>query len=114
MPRSMDDAPADVLRVDVSALAPGEKMAVESGRLKVLLCNVDGTLHAIQNRCTHAAVELTDGRLTGCELMCEFHGAIFDVRTGRALALPAKRGLRVFPVVREGDVAVIDLAPREG
>jgi nitrite reductase/ring-hydroxylating ferredoxin subunit len=106
----MTEGESKQLRADVSGLAPGEKMPVEAGALKLLLCNVDGTVYAVQNKCTHAAVELSDGTLTGCELVCEFHGAVFDVRDGRALALPAKKGLRVFPVTREGDEAVIDLS----
>jgi nitrite reductase/ring-hydroxylating ferredoxin subunit len=103
------------LRVDVSGLAPGGKLALESetGR-KILLCNVGGTLYAIENQCSHAAVELTEGTLEGCELECRFHGAVFDVRNGRALALPARRDLRSYPVSREGDVAVIELSGSGG
>jgi len=106
----MTSARGDSIRVDVSGLVPGGKLALCSGTLKVLLCNVDGALYAVENECSHAAVELTDGTLTGCELVCEFHGAVFDVRDGRVLALPARRNLRSFPVTRDGDEAVIDLS----
>jgi nitrite reductase/ring-hydroxylating ferredoxin subunit len=41
--------------------------------------------------------------LKGCELECELHGAVFDVRTGEAVALPARWPIRTFPVDQQGD-----------
>ena len=39
--------------------------------------------------------------------MCPRHGAHFDLRTGRALSLPATEDVEVFPVVvRDGEVFV--------
>ena len=75
--------------------------------LSILVCNVDGEFFAVENECTHAAVPLDEGTLRGCELECDFHGAVFDVRTGEALAMPATVALRRFPVERRGQVILI-------
>lgn len=91
------------LEVDVSDLAPGEMRAFEHAGVSVLLCNVEGRIHAVENLCSHAAVPLAEGVLQGCELECDLHGAVFDVRTGEAVALPARLPIRTFPVDRQGD-----------
>lgn len=90
------------LEVDVSDLAPGQMRAVEHAGVSVLLCNVDGVVHAVENLCSHAAVPLSEGELRGCELECQLHGAVFDVRSGKALALPARLPIRTFRVERRG------------
>lgn len=96
----MSDAAA--LEVDVSDLVPGAMRVVEHDGTSVLLCNVDGEIYAVENICSHAAVPLSEGVLEGCELECVLHGAVFDVRTGEALALPARQPIRSFAVERSG------------
>lgn len=91
------------LEVDIGDLAPGAMRAIEHAGRSVLLCNVDGEIFAVENRCSHADVPLDEGTLEGCELECMFHGAVFDVRTGAAVALPATRPIARFRVEREGD-----------
>jgi 3-phenylpropionate/trans-cinnamate dioxygenase ferredoxin subunit len=90
------------LEVDVSDLGPGQKRPLEHAGVEILLCNVDGDFFAVENVCSHAAVPLSEGTLQGCELECDFHGAVFDVRDGSAIALPAKDGLRTFAVEPTG------------
>ena len=97
----------DLLEVDVSGLGAGEMKAIAHGALSILVCNVDGEFFAVENECSHAAVPLDEGTLRGCEIECDFHGAVFDVRTGEALAMPATVALRRFPVERRGQVILI-------
>ncbi|MEE3326788.1 MAG: non-heme iron oxygenase ferredoxin subunit [Myxococcota bacterium] len=94
---------------EVSDLEPGQTRAVEHDGLSILVCNVDGTLYAVENLCSHAQVPLAEGELRGCEIECIFHGATFDVRTGEPLAPPAIRPIRTFKVVQEGDRARIEI-----
>ena len=70
------------VEIDVSDLQAGQTQVVEHQGLSVLICNVDGTLYAVENLCSHAQVPLDEGELRGCEIECLFHGATFDVRTG--------------------------------
>ncbi len=87
--------------VDVAAEAevgPSQVVPIRVGRRDLLLCNVDGTLFAIADRCTHAAWTLADGELRNGEIICSLHGATFDVRTGRATGAPATKALGTFPV----------------
>lgn len=96
------------LRIDIAELAPGETRALDAGDGGVLLCNVDGEIHAVRNRCTHAAVLLSDAPLVDTVLECPYHGARFDVTTG-AFTAPARRNLCRYAVARDGDVVMVDL-----
>ena len=87
------------------AVLDGTLKAVESGRERIVLANVDGDLYALEDQCSHQDFPLSAGELEGTELECVFHGAKFDVCTGRATQLPAVRPVRTFDVkVEDGEV----------
>ncbi len=86
-----------------SEIAAGTTMRVKVGRTEVLLCNVDGEIFAIEDVCTHDGGELDQGQLDGCTIMCPRHGAMFDVKTGTALTLPAIVPVPTYEVRVEGD-----------
>ncbi len=94
----MTDPSTRWVRVDVSGLRDEQTRAAQVGGLDVLLCSVSGHIHAVENRCSHAASELSDGRLRGNLLECPLHGAEFDVRTGNPTRPPARRPITIFPV----------------
>lgn len=83
-------------------------MRVVVGSEAVLLCNVDGIVHAIEDVCTHDGGELDQGELDGCRIECPRHGAVFDVTSGAALTLPAIVPVRTFKVRMDGDAIYID------
>ena len=90
-----DEVPVDGLR------------AVSTDKGEFVLANVDGNIYALEDRCSHQDYPLSAGELDGDELECPFHGARFDVCTGRAIQLPAVAPVRTFQVeVRDGDVYV--------
>ena len=74
----------------------------------LLLVPVDGSWHAIEDRCSHAGCEFsTDGTVEGPHVICECHGSEFDVRTGEVLRPPAQVPIAVFPArVAEGVIEV--------
>lgn len=97
------------VRVCAAADVPeGEVRAVACGDRSVAIANVGGELHAIDNLCTHDGGPLGDGRLTGSRVICPRHGAAFDARSGRALTLPAVRGVRSYAVRVEGGDVYVD------
>jgi nitrite reductase/ring-hydroxylating ferredoxin subunit len=74
----------------------------------VLISLVDGGWFAVEDRCSHAGCAFSaDGELDGHTLICDCHGAEFDIRTGEALAMPARTAIRTFPTrVVDGVVEV--------
>ena len=88
-------------------IAPGEKKIVEVDGMEVVIVNLDGVFHAIEDVCTHDGGPLGEGKLEGCQLICPRHGARFDVRTGAALTLPAFEAAPTYQVkFQDGDVLV--------
>jgi nitrite reductase/ring-hydroxylating ferredoxin subunit len=98
--------------VPAAAVPEGGKHACSVDGLEVLLCNVEGTIYAVENRCSHASSRLDIGKLKGHAIACPLHGARVDVRDGRALAAPATKPIRSFEVVMEGGkVNIVEPAP---
>jgi len=86
---------------------PGTLKAVVENGTAIALANVDGDLYALEDRCSHQDYPLSDGELEGTRLQCIYHGAEFDVCSGKALTLPAIRPVKSFPVeIRDDDVYV--------
>ena len=86
---------------------PGTLLGVGVEMQRIVLANVEGDIYALLDRCTHQDFPLSDGELDGDRLECIYHGAAFDVCTGRAMQLPAIRPVKTFPVeIRDGAVFV--------
>ena len=87
----------------VSELKTGEMVAVTIGDDQVLLTNIDGNFHAIDDVCSHAYACLSDGDINGEEAACPLHGGSFNAMTGMPMNPPADKPLSVFQVKVEGD-----------
>jgi 3-phenylpropionate/trans-cinnamate dioxygenase ferredoxin component len=82
----------------MAELLPGEHTVCFDGDTAILVCNIDGEIYALEDKCTHQDFELSPGKLDGAEIECVLHGAKFDVRTGEALCAPAYTPVPKFPV----------------
>ncbi|ADV63793.1 Rieske (2Fe-2S) iron-sulfur domain protein [Isosphaera pallida ATCC 43644] len=92
---------------DLNDLPPGGHLLVEHDGQSLALFNIDGTVYAIEDLCTHDGGPLVEGEIHGYEVTCSRHGARFDVRTGKALCMPAVEDIRTFPVeIRDGRILV--------
>lgn len=89
-----------VLVPDVSGLAEGEARKVDvgdvhAGGTRVILCKVDGEVHALDARCPHDGGEITTGPLVeGKYALCPLHRYRFDPKTGKSIGVlcrPARR-----------------------
>ena len=87
---------------DLSECPPGSLLDVEAGRESIVLANIDGDLYALENRCSHQDLPLSDGELDGDRLECLYHGARFDVCTGKAVGLPAIKPVETYDVRMRG------------
>lgn len=103
-------SPADRLPLcDESAVTPGKMLRVHpEGLDPILVCNVDGKFHAVDDECTHAIASLSEGRLQGTTVFCPLHGGSFDVCSGKAMSLPCKQPLRTWSLeVEDGKVYLL-------
>ncbi len=92
-------------RVALAAeVQPGRPCAVRAGARDLVVCNVGGRLHALEDLCGHQGMPLSSGDLEGTTLTCAYHGWAYDVRSGRCLTDRSFQLAR-FPVeVRGGEV----------
>ena len=89
----------------LSELKEGKPRLFSVAAQEVLLMLVRGTVYGVADRCSHMAKPLADGRLSGFHLVCPFHSAQFDVRTGKSVGFPACRPIQTFAVrVQDDDV----------
>ncbi|MCS7311664.1 MAG: non-heme iron oxygenase ferredoxin subunit [Acidobacteria bacterium] len=77
----------------------------------VILIRKGNEVYALQDVCTHMEYPLHDGRIEDFAIECAYHGARFDIRTGKVLALPAFVPVPAYPVRLEGREVWIDLEP---
>ena len=94
---------------DLSECPPGSLLDVEAGRESVVLANIDGDLYALENRCSHQDLPLSDGELDGDRLECLYHGARFDVCTGKAVGLPAIKPVPSYDVQIRGQEIFVQI-----
>jgi nitrite reductase/ring-hydroxylating ferredoxin subunit len=95
-------APAGWVKVGTrSEILPGEYKVVWDGDTAIAVYNIDGTLYAVEDVCTHDGAELAGGEVHGFEVECVRHGARFDLRTGAVTCPPAYEPIACFPVVEE-------------
>ena len=87
---------------EIGECLPGNLLEVEAGPELIVLANVDGDLYALENRCSHQDLPLSDGELEGDRLECLYHGAKFDVFTGKAMELPAIKPVTTYAVELRG------------
>lgn len=87
----------------------GEIAAFDIGGQRVAVANVEGSLYAFGDICTHAHCSLAEGELEGKTVTCPCHGSQFDVTTGAVLNPPATEPVPVFPLRVEDDELQVEL-----
>jgi toluene monooxygenase system ferredoxin subunit len=85
----------------------GEMAGVEVGPVAAVLVNVDGQVHAFEDRCPHLANPISRGRFDGRILTCAAHEWTFDGRGGGGVN-PAAACLRAYAVRVVGDVIFVN------
>ncbi len=102
----------DFIKVaDLSEVQGNSLFRVEADGELICLTKIDGIIYAFTDNCTHISAPLNEGELKGCTITCPWHGAEFDVRTGKVLCGPARQDLATYPVKIEEDGIYISLPP---
>ena len=87
----------------------GAIQVVIDGDAYAIVRDEEGGIHALEDRCTHAEVALSEGEVEDCSIECWLHGSRFDLRTGAPLELPAVTPVRVYPVTVAGGEVFVDV-----
>jgi len=90
-------------------LTKGKTVLVADKRIAVF--NLAGTFYAIDDGCTHADASLAEGGLIveECAVECPWHGAQFDIKTGKAKTLPAVEPVATYRTRVTGDDVEVEV-----
>ena len=93
----------------LAELPPGTGKRVYAGGEAVALFNVNGSIYAISNRCTHARGSLSEGAVdpVKCAVTCPWHEGVFSLETGQVLSGPPSLPVPTYQVKLEGDTVLI-------
>ncbi len=91
----------------VDEVQDGSTRLVEVDDRLVILSRIGDEYFCIDDICTHDGGTLSDGPHEGCEIACPRHGARFDLRTGKALSMPATQDTASHQVkVENGSIMI--------
>jgi len=76
---------------------------------KIIIVNLEEKFYALDDTCSHNQCSLSKGELEGGIIICPCHGARFDVSTGKVLALPAVKDLKIYPVQIKKDYLYVEI-----
>ena len=93
-------------------LQPGDSRLVDVDGRRIGVFNAGGELYAIEDRCSHDDGPLVEGdwEPDECVVVCPRHGSRFDIKSGRALTLPAYLPVETFPVRVEDGVVKVEVS----
>ena len=94
----------------VGELPAGKGKQVTVNGKQIALFNVDGKFYAMEDTCCHRGGPLHEGDLHGTVVVCPWHGAEFDVTTGKHLSPPAPRDNASYQVQVVGDEVQVEVA----
>ena len=90
-----------------SELKNGDTKKVKVDDVDILLTKIDGEFYAVSPHCTHYGGPLHEGLLSGERIICPWHHAAFDVKTGKMLEPPAIDNIPCYETsVEDGKVFV--------
>lgn len=87
----------------ISEVPPGTRKLVDFEEVTVALFNLEGQFYCIEDVCTHDGGPVAEGELDGFTIECPRHGALFDIRDGAVLSMPAVTPVPTYEVKVEGD-----------
>ena len=107
-----DTAGTTIAVCPTAELQPGQMRLVEHDGIKIGVFNCEGTLYAIEDRCSHDDGPLAEGEFdqATCTVECPRHGSLFDLTTGRPTNLPAFRPVQTLPIAVEDDTIALEVS----
>jgi 3-phenylpropionate/trans-cinnamate dioxygenase ferredoxin component len=94
----------------LSELAEDSAIRATIGDVAVCVARSEGGVFAVNDRCSHADVSLSEGDVEDGSVTCWLHGSAFDLRTGAPRSLPATQPVPTYAVTVEGDDVYVSLS----
>ena len=87
-------------------IKPGKSIRVKVGDLAIAIVRTPaGDVKALDDKCSHGEISLSEGFIDNETIECWAHGAKFDLNTGKPLSLPAYEPVATYEVlIDNGDI----------
>ena len=96
----------------VEDIKKGKSIRVKLGDQAIAIVRTpNGDVKAINDKCSHGEVSLSEGFVDDETIECWAHGAKFSLETGAALTLPAFEPVSIYPIIIENDTIYLDYDP---
>lgn len=82
---------------------------VEVSGKRIALFNLGGEFYAIDDTCTHKGGPLCEGKIEGEEVVCPWHRAHYEIKTGEVTTPPAPDGVTRYNVRVTGNAIEIEV-----
>ena len=92
--------------VKLNEIPEGGTKLIMMDDVPVALFNLNGKIHAWDNRCPHRGASLADGNISKKKIQCKFHLWEFDVETACSVANTNIK-VKTFKVIVENDEVYI-------
>ena len=96
-----------MVSIPVSQFDDNSVVTVQIEGQEVVVFKIEEDYFALNNRCSHAEASLSEGEVYDCKAECPLHGAEFDLKTGEPLTLPATKPVKVYDVLLQNDLLII-------
>ncbi len=87
----------------------GMMKSFKLGHQRLVVAHTDEGFFAVADECSHDAAPISDGEVDGNEVVCERHGARFDLKTGAVTAPPAIVPIDTFPLKIDGNDILVQV-----
>ena len=85
-------------------LKPGKAIRVKVGDQAIAIVRTpSGEVKALDDKCSHGEISLSEGFVDEETIECWAHGAKFELNTGKPLSLPAYEPVATYEVLIEND-----------
>ena len=97
----------DVTVAEADELANGAMKQVSADGVEILVSRIGGNFYAVGAHCPHYGAPLVEGVLSGDRIVCPWHHACFNGRTGDLIEPPALDALPHYDVKIENDQVIV-------
>ena len=98
-----------IVVANTAELKDGEMKEVSADGTPILLTRLEGKYHALGAHCPHYGAPLAEGVLSDGRIICPWHHACFDAKTGRFEEPPAFDSLPRFDLSVENEKILVTL-----
>jgi len=87
---------------EIGQIKDGRSKVIFFNQKEVAIFNFDGNFYALENLCPHRKGPLSEGTIADGAIVCPWHGARFDLKTGTGLPGPHRCDVKSYAVEVEG------------